>query len=88
MGETVTEYHLRLYGRCAECNHVATGLDGLCARHRLRERSGYEPSGSPRTLRLTDKGRAAIGVAGPTVEVPLLDVTWLASDVEGDKEAA
>ena len=41
-----------------------------------------------RGLSLTAKGRAAIGVAGPTVEVPLLDVAWLASDVEGDKEAA
>jgi len=41
-----------------------------------------------RGLSLTDKGRAAIGVAGPTVDVPLLDVAWLASDVEDDKEAA
>ena len=40
-----------------------------------------------RGLTLTDKGRAAIGVA-ETVEVPLLDIPWLASDVEDDKEAA
>ena len=41
-----------------------------------------------RGLTLTDKGRAAIGVAGPTVDLPLLDVAWLASELEGDKEAA
>ena len=41
-----------------------------------------------RGLSLTDKGRAAIGVAGPTVDLPLLDVAWLASELEGDKEAA
>ena len=40
-----------------------------------------------RGLSLTDKGRAAIGVA-ETVEVPLLDIPWLASELEGDKEAA
>ena len=45
------------------------------------------PRRTSRGLVLTAKGRAAIGVA-ETVEVPLLDVPWLASDVEGDKEAA
>ena len=40
-----------------------------------------------RGLSLTDKGRAAIGVA-ETVEVPLLDIPWLAAELEGDKGAA
>ena len=40
-----------------------------------------------RTLTLTDKGRAAIGVAGPTVDVPLLSLVWL-DEVERDKEDA
>ena len=88
MGETKNEQRLRLYGRCSRCRSTASGKHGLCTFHRHRDQTGYEPSRSPRTLRLTDKGRAAIGVAGPTVEVPLLDVAWLASDVEGDKEAA
>ena len=41
-----------------------------------------------RALRLTAKGRAVLGVPEPPVMVPLLNVVWLASDVEGDKEAA
>ena len=40
-----------------------------------------------RTLRLTDKGRAAIGVPEPPVMVPLLSLVWL-DEVERDKEDA
>ena len=58
------------------CRRKAKTQSAIRSRLRKRERSGYEPHGNPRTLRLTPKAYAALKVPGPTVSVALFDVPW------------
>jgi hypothetical protein len=58
------------------CRRKAKTESAKRSRARQRDRSGYEPHGHSRTLRLTPKAHAALKVPGPTVTVPLIDVPW------------